>query len=350
MKNLIYTTLFLFCFIQANGQDYLQLANECFEKGDYECAKRNYTFFQTLNGSNMSAQIQKADECFRDLIIADNYFQDEEWEKARQRYQIVLEKNPKDTHAKKQFDACTKIMNESPTLFIDYIEKANNLNIDMVAVQGGTFTMGCTAEQGNDCFDNEKPAHQVTVSNFYIAKHVVTQTQWKAVMGNNPSYFKGDNLPVEQMSWNDIQDFITKLNNMTGKNYRLPTEAEWEFAARGGNKSKGYKYSGSKTVGNVAWHAINSNSKTHDVGRKSPNELDIFDMSGNVHELCSDWYGEYNSNAQNNPTGPSSGSYRVARGGSWRDQARFVRASYRTIITLDSRSSRLGFRLDLSSN
>ena len=137
-------------------------------------------------------------------------------------------------------------------------------------------------------------------------------------MGSNPSRYTGDdNLPVEQVSWKDVQEFIQKLNALTGKTYRLPTEAEWEYAARGGNQSQGYKYAGSNTVGDVAWHYGNSDHKTHPVGQKQPNELGLYDMSGNVWEWCQDWYGDYSSSAQTNPTGPSSGSYRVLRGGSW---------------------------------
>ena len=156
---------------------------------------------------------------------------------------------------------------------------------EMIFVQGGTFTMGCTSEQGEVCWDHEKPAHQVTLSDFYIGKYEVTQEQWRAVMGNNPSHFTGDeHLPVENVLFNEVQEFITILNSLTGKKYRLPTEAEWEYAARGGRNSLGFMYSGSNTVGNVAWYSGNSNEKTHPVGTKTPNELGIYDMSGNVME------------------------------------------------------------------
>jgi formylglycine-generating enzyme required for sulfatase activity len=221
--------------------------------------------------------------------------------------------------------------------------------IDMVFVEGGTFTMGCTAEQGNDCDGDEKPAHLVTLSDFYIGKYEVTQAQWKAVMDSNPSYFKEDNLPVEQVSWNDVQAFIKKLNTQTGKHYRLPTEAEWEYAARGGKESTGAKYSGSSSPDRVAWYG-NYNGQTHPVGTKAANELGIYDMSGNVYERCSDWYGNYNSNTQTNPTGASSGSYRVFRGGSWYDNAQSVRVPSRYSDTPDVRSIDLGFRLASSSN
>ena len=204
-----------------------------------------------------------------------------------------------------------------------------NLTSNMVYVSGGTFTMGATSEQGSDAHDREKPAHSVTVSGFYICMYEVTQALWKAVMGSNPSNWKGDNLPVETVSWNDCQDFIRKLNALTGKNFRLPTEAEWEFAARGGNNSRGYKYAGSNNIGDVAWYDGNSGSKTHVVGTKSPNELGIYDMSGNVWEWCQDWYGNYSSASQTNPTGASSGPDRVLRGGSWSRDAGDCRSSIR---------------------
>ena len=185
-------------------------------------------------------------------------------------------------------------------------------------------------------------------STIYIGRYEVTQAQWKAIMGSNPSMFKGDNLPVEQVSWNDVQEFIHKLNAQTGKNYRLPTEAEWEFAARGGNGSKGYRYSGSNTVGDVAWYIDNSNRTTHPVGTKSSNEWGIYDMSGNVFEWCSDWYGEYNSSAQTDPHGTSSGSYRVYRGGGWVNVAGYARVSFRRRWS-DGSNLNLGFRLARSS-
>ena len=227
---------------------------------------------------------------------------------------------------------------------------SGSLNIagfDMVYVKGGTFTMGATAEQGSDAYDNEKPVHSVTLSDYYIGKYEVTQAQWKAIMGSNPSEWKGDNLPVENVSWDDIQEFITKLNAQTGKKFRLPTEAEWEYAARGGNQSKGYKYSGSNSISDVAWYYDNSSSKTHPVGQKSPNELGVYDMSGNVYEWCQDWYSSsaYSSSSQTNPTGPSSGSYRVLRSGGWNSSARYCRVSNRAGSTPDSRGGNLGFRL-----
>ena len=218
----------------------------------------------------------------------------------------------------------------------------------MVRVVGGTFQMGATSEQGSDADSDETPVHSVTLSDYYIGQTEVTQELWEAVMGSNPSYFKGDNQrPVEKVSWNDCQEFIEKLNRLTGKNFRLPTEAEWEYAARGGNKSRGYKYSGSNNPDAVAWYDDNSGSKTHPVATKQSNELGLYDMSGNVYEWCQDWYGGYKSNSQTNPTGASRGRDRVVRGGSWSDGAWGVRVSLRNFDAPDYRSYGSGLRLAL---
>ena len=228
----------------------------------------------------------------------------------------------------------------------------NGVSFDMVEVEGGTFTMGATAEQGSDAYGDEKPTHQVTLPSYYIGKTEVTQELWQAVMGSNPSNFTGTNLPVEKVSWDDCKTFIAKLNALTGKNFRLPTEAEWEFAARGGNKSRGYKYCGSNTLSDVAWYVDNSDNKTHPVAAKAPNELGIYDMSGNVLEWCNDWYSSsyYTSESQTNPTGPDSGSSRVRRGGSWNYSEHTCRVSYRGNNTPSFRYNYLGLRLCLSAD
>ena len=211
----------------------------------------------------------------------------------------------------------------SPSVGQDLTITANGVTFTMVAVQGGTFQMGATSEQGSDAWGDEKPAHRVTLSDYYIGQTEVTQALWQAVMGSNPSNWKGDNLPVEEVSWNDCQQFIEKLNQLTGKKFRLPTEAEWEYAARGGSKSRGYKYAGSNDIGSVAWYDGNSGSKTRQ-----------------------DWYGSYSSGAQTNPTGPSSASRRVYRGGSWYGSARGCRVSNRG-YNPDLRDDVLGLRLAL---
>ena len=224
----------------------------------------------------------------------------------------------------------------------------NGVSFTMIKVEGGTFQMGATSEQGSDTYDDEKPVHSVTLSDYYIGETEVTQELWEAVMGSTLSNFKGSQKSVGFVSWHDCKEFITKLNELTGKNFRLPTEAEWEYAARGGNKSKGYKYSGSNTIDDVAWYYDNSGNETHKVKTKLPNELGIYDMSGNVLEWCEDWYGDYSSGSQTNPTGPSSGSYRVHRGGSWHFIARGCRVSLRFNDNPDSRIMYNGLRLCLS--
>ncbi len=232
-----------------------------------------------------------------------------------------------------------------------------NLLSNMVRVEGGTFTMGATAEQGGDAYDNEKPAHQVTLSSFSIGKYEVTQEEWEAVMGSNPSYFPGSKRPVEMVSWDDCQQFIRKLNDLTGKQFRLPTEAEWEYAARGGRSSRGFKYAGSSSdLGSVAWYDGNVGSEMHHpmgqtnpVGQKQPNELGLYDMSGNVWEWCQDWYDSdyYRKSPSSNPVNETRASTRVLRGGCWSAFAGGCRVSGRSGNTPDSSSFILGLRLAL---
>ena len=229
-----------------------------------------------------------------------------------------------------------------------FIPVKKGISIEMVKVEAGTFMMGATSEMQNP-YDDEKPVHQVTLTNdYYMGKYEVTQNLWKAVMGRNPSKFKGDDLPVEKVSWDDCQEFISKLNSMTGRKFRLPTEAEWEYAARGGKKSRGYQYSGSSKMSEVAWYTANSGSKTHPVGKKQANELGLYDMTGNVLEWCQDWYGFYVSSSQTNPTGAFSGFFRVFRGGSWYGNAGNCRSSCRDSYNPGNRNFDLGLRLVLS--
>lgn len=239
---------------------------------------------------------------------------------------------------------------------------ANGVAFNMVKVEGGTFTMGATSEQGSDADSNEKPKHSVTLSSFSIGETEVTQALWEAVMGESVTqianrigwntYGVGSNYPMYYITWNDCQTFINKLNSLTGKNFRLLTEAEWEYAARGGNKSRGYKYSGSNNIGDVAWccdnSAINGTRQTHPVKQKQANELGIYDMSGNVWEWCQDWYGSYSSSSLTDPKGPSDGSFRVYRGGGWDFNAWSCRSSLRNDYTPDYRCFDLGLRLALS--
>jgi formylglycine-generating enzyme required for sulfatase activity len=241
-----------------------------------------------------------------------------------------------------------KVTNPNPETGTDPSQSA--LEIEMVFVKGGTYTMGCTSEQ-NDCGNDEKPTHQITLNDFQIGKYEVTQKQWTTIMGKNPSYFKGDNLPVEQVSWNDVQVFIQKLNQKTGKKYRLPTEAEWEYAARGASTAltgSAALYAGSNSIDEVAWYSGNSDSKTYPVGQKRENALGVYDMSGNVWEWCSDWYGNYSTGIHSNPKGAPSGTTRVRRGGSWNLVAQYCRVSDRISNYPGYKYSDLGFRLALA--
>lgn len=214
----------------------------------------------------------------------------------------------------------------------------NGIEINMVYVEGGTFTMGASGAD-TEAADDEFPAHIVTLSDFYICTTEVTQQLWRAVMGSNPSYYTYNVLcPVEMVSWDDCQTFISKLNQMTGASFRLPTEAEWEFAARGGNESKGFKYSGSNSIYEVAWCGA---ANTQQVAKKTPNELGLYDMSGNVSEWCSTWYSAYNAT-------PSSYLYKVRRGGSYSGSATYCRVTSRDKNFPESHYKYVGLRLAMS--
>jgi formylglycine-generating enzyme required for sulfatase activity len=231
----------------------------------------------------------------------------------------------------------------------DGIEFETDFEIEMVFVKGGTFKMGCSSMEDNNCDDDEKPTQNVKVSGFFIGKHEVTQKQWQVVMGDNPSHFRGcDSCPVDNVSWNDAQDFIRKLNQLTGKRYRLPTEAEWEFAARGGTRSRGFKFAGSNNIDYVAWYLNNSGNKTRPVGQKMSNELGIYDMSGNVWEWCNDWYGMYYNDEMINPQGPFTGNVKVLRGGSWGNTQEVCEVIIREFFGPNGRYDFFGFRLALS--
>ena len=240
----------------------------------------------------------------------------------------------------------------------DFTETIKGMSFDMVYVEGGTFQMGATSEQGRDYYSDEIPVHSVTLSDYYIGKFEVTQGLWEKVMGTtiheqrikagySSTNGVGSDYPMYYVNWEEAQEFCKKLSQLTGKTYVLPTEAQWEYAARGGVKSRGYKYSGSNTIGNVAWYSDNSSSSTRPVATKQPNELGLYDMSGNVWEWCSDWDGYYSSESQSNPTGPSTGSRRVLRGGSWGYYAGGCRVSYRIGNYPSYRNFNYGFRVVL---
>ncbi len=227
--------------------------------------------------------------------------------------------------------------------FKSYVENAKGLKINMIAVEGGTYIMGDTLGEGND---NERPAHKVTLNNFYISDKEITQKQWRKIMGTSPSSVKNmDFLPVDNVSWKDIQEFVAKLNQLTGKKYRLPTEAEWEYAAKGGNKSQGFRFSGSNNLSEVGVYADNSGNIPNTVGRKKPNELGIYDMSGNVWEWVQDQYYDYTEETQTNPLGTGNKTTGISKGGSWSDFSRLCRITIRKGTTFERRSADLGFRI-----
>lgn len=222
---------------------------------------------------------------------------------------------------------------------------AQDIAPEMVFVKGGSFKMGSVLG-GED----ERPVHEVLVDDFYIGKYEVSQVEWTTIMGKDTvkCYFDGcDSCPVERVTWYNVKEFIQKLNLKTNMNYRLPTESEWEYAARGGAVSKGFKYSGSNLDISVAWRVGNSNARTHPVGRKKPNELGIYDMTGNVFEWCSDYYSVnwYRVSPRENPTGPEGGFYRVIRGGSWFYDYSGLRTSDRESANPSFRYGYVGFRL-----
>lgn len=225
--------------------------------------------------------------------------------------------------------------------------KVGDISFDMVLVEGGAFTMGATKEQSGLGGSNEKPTHTVFLDDYYIGACEVTQELWEAVVGNNPSEFRDNNNPVENVSYNDCQKFIKKLNKISGLRFRLPTEAEWEYAARGGKKSNACRYSGSNYIESIAWYDANSKATTNPVGLKQSNEIGVFDMSGNVWEWCSDKYGIYVSEKQNNPIGPPKGTEYVLRGGSWNHSNNSCRVSVRLRHKANYKNNNIGLRLAL---
>ena len=301
----------------------------------------------------------------KDLKAGENLFNKEKYLDAKKHFAKMLGKYPKHKEEINGWiSACdtmlddvnygvqttqTQTSSSTTSVFADKTITVNGVSFKMIAVKGGTFTMGATSEQGSDVDSDEKPTHRVTLNDYYIGETEVTQALWEAVMGSNPSYFKGSNLPVERVSWEDCQEFISRLNSLTGENFSLPTEAEWEYAARGGNKSKGYKYSGSNNIDHVAWCYGSISGNTHAVKQKQANELGLYDMSGNVYEWCLDWYGSYSSGSQTNPIGPSSGEYRVLRGGSWHLNPRGCRVSSRNDSRPGTRIGCYGLRVCLPS-
>ena len=219
-----------------------------------------------------------------------------------------------------------------------FTETTAGVNIHMVLVGGGTFQMGLDDAPTV----GEKPAHAVALDDYYIGATEITQGQWRAVMGNNPSHFRGDNLPVDGVTWEEAKLFCKKLSELSGRHYTLPTEAQWEYAASGGGQTP---HAGSVNLDEIAWYGVNSGRRTHAVALKAPNVLGIYDMSGNIWEWCSDWYAPYESADQLNPTGPQLGTERVLRGGSWIIEAEHCRITYRNANVPTARDNNYGFRV-----
>lgn len=235
---------------------------------------------------------------------------------------------------------------EADSLTANQIRVFSNMLENMVFVDGGSFMMGDNNPEHRDSHDN-KPAHWVEINPFFIGRFEVTQEEWEIVMGENPASFKGEDLPVENVSWNDISQFIDKLNELTGMEFRLPSEAEWEYAAKGGKYAMGYDFAGSDFIKAVAWFKSNSKNTTHPVGSKRPNELGIFDMSGNVAEWCYDTYERnyYEKMVNDNPKGPDTRENKVNRGGGWLMDESYQKVDARNVNSADERNPSLGFRL-----
>lgn len=227
-------------------------------------------------------------------------------------------------------------------------EVLKEIESKMVQVEAGSFTMGCINPMDTECVYWEKPRHTVTINAFYMCKYDVTQKEWKTIMGSLPAANTCENCPVINVTWFDAQQFINKLNQLSGKNYRLPTEAEWEYAAKGGNKGHGYKFSGANEANEVAWYDSTLSKSIHPVGQKKPNELGLYDVSGDVWQWCSDWFDPkyYRNSPSNNPAGPPSGKVdKVVRGGSWWGPMRDCRVANRDKFPAESKDDDVGFRL-----
>lgn len=315
--------------------------NTAFSQGKYNEARTYYSNARQCAGGNSTEAQSKINACDAKIKA-----QKEETEKQKAEAEAA--------------EARRKAEMEDAILKARVVEEitVSGIAFKMIYVHGGTFTMGCTSEQGGDCYGSEKPFHSVAVENFWMGETEVTQALWKAVMGKEHNgewggwenlYGRGSAYPAYRVSWNDCQKFIQRLNQLTGKTFRLPTEAEWEYAARGGNKSRGFMYAGSNTIDDVAWYVYNGGDETHPAKTKFPNELGLYDMSGNVWEWCQDWYSDdyYSVSPSKTPQGPSSGSYRVLRGGGWDCPDRGCRVSIRIPNGPDYSCKYYGFRLVL---
>ena len=319
------------CETKPNAEDkqfryYCKLyqGNSLVKQEKYKEAEQTYQEASKIlpNHPDTEANLTLIEEIIQDQPASSTHYPEEDKDTTSQNPDNLLDEDQSDNPSEDTIADKDDIPPPKTKNFNTYTETVNGVSFTMIAVQGGTFQMG--SENGED---DEKPIHKVSLSQFYMAETEVTQELYQAIMGTNPSRFKNcPQCPVEKVNWNDAQAFIQKLNQLTGKSYSLPTEAQWEYAARGGTLSKGYKYAGSNDLGTVAWYGSNSTSKTHPVRSKQANELGLYDMSGNVWEWCQDWYnGEYYQNSPGyNPQGPTGGSFRVYRGGSWYRRCRFL--------------------------
>ncbi|MCL2727548.1 MAG: formylglycine-generating enzyme family protein [Bacteroidales bacterium] len=404
-KNQLLLSLLLFCCWQANGQNYLQLANDCFEKGDYECAKRNYNLYQTFEGMDMSAEMQKADECFRNIIVADNYFNNMKYGDAKEYYKNVLEKNPKDPYAKKLYETCEKLLTlvipakdtasipavqannvvmqivETTTPIVDHPNtstselRSNPKNktiqgVKLVLIKSGTFIMGSPLSESGRKRDEVQ--HEVTISrDFYLSENAITNEQYCLFLnatevpsngyGNvidfgQKQLIKSDNKGVKYVrgKWFPANGKancpVVCVTWYGAKAYcdwmggRLPTEAEWEYACRASTSTP--FHTGNKlTISQANFSSIN----TKPVGRYVPNAWGLYDMHGNVWEWCSDWYTGYDISAVVDPQGPTMNTRRVVRGGSFWHKVQFCRSACRAYYSPDYvRTNFIGFRMAMS--
>lgn len=306
---------------------------------DYYCQKCGWLFLPYVN--RLTGQ-EKAEENSR-LLSAMSIWKGEETKVQKDAEigrlaQIISDLGAQIQRMKEGGDKSQQPLQLSPLLL--------NLINNMVRVDGGSFIMGATEEQ-IDPESDEKPISKVTISSFAINKYEVTQEEWEYVMGNNPSVFKGKKNPVESVTWEECQAFISRLNSLTGMKFRFPREAEWEFAARGGTKGLGYQFAGTNDVEEAVWCTVNSSNCSHPVGQRKPNELGLYDMSGNVWEWCQDWFAEYSEITKTDPVGPTNGMLKIVRGGSWLSSGRSCRVSNRHYSSPTDKDNNIGLRLAL---
>ncbi|MDR2823847.1 MAG: formylglycine-generating enzyme family protein [Prevotellaceae bacterium] len=325
-------------------KELMSSADSCFNVFDYKAAESAYqmaaqTAQKSENQNDVQIALKKID-CCQQLSMANDLMTQKKFDEARTKYISAKAIGCiNDKQAKQMIDNCN--------LAIANANQMINTNIiapiakDMVLIKGGIFMMGCES----NCKEGETPVHQVVLKNFYLGKHEITQAQWEVIMGYNPSPAINGDFPVTNVSYSEIQEFVAKLNAVSGLVYRLPTESEWEFAARGGSKSQHTIYSGSNAADYVAWFAENSGNTLHPIGVKEPNELDIFDMSGNAAEWCSDWRSNYTGGFHLYPVGPKNGTEHIVRGGGYDDNVDFLRVFFRFSAEPDTKNPKIGFRL-----